>query len=189
MSARSASTRYVALLRGINVGGHRVAMSDLRVLFEALAFADVETFIASGNVIFTAAGKATPASLEQRIADHLQNELGYAVPTFLRTPHEIAQASAQTPFPGAEMSAPGHSLYVGFLQQAPDAAFARDMAARATAVDDFAVLGRELFWLCRGKMMDSLVAWPNVEKAMPVSMTMRNITTVRKLAAKYPAVD
>ena len=81
--------RYIAFLRAINVGGHTVKMDALRELFEALGFEQVETFIASGNVIFETTETDT-AALERRIETHLQAALGYAVATFLRSDAEVA---------------------------------------------------------------------------------------------------
>ena len=85
--------RYFALLRGINVGGHRVKMDRLRELVEALAFEQVETFIASGNVIFSSPSCDVPAT-EERIARHLQGALGYEVTTFIRSQSELDSIAA-----------------------------------------------------------------------------------------------
>jgi uncharacterized protein (DUF1697 family) len=91
MSKRSAvpPERYVALLRAINVGGHVVKMDRLRTVFEALRFGRVETFIASGNVLFDS-GESDTAALEQMIETRLEKELGYEVTTFLRRPAELS---------------------------------------------------------------------------------------------------
>ena len=67
--------KYVAFLRAINVGGHTVKMDQLRRLFEALGFSDVQTFIASGNVIFDSKSKSTKA-LEKKIEKYLQDCTG-----------------------------------------------------------------------------------------------------------------
>ena len=85
----SASSRFVALLRAINVGGHVVKMDALRKHFTRLGFGNVETFIASGNVLFDAPG-AKPRDLEDRIAMELERVLGYPVATFVRSPGELA---------------------------------------------------------------------------------------------------
>lgn len=179
------SARYLAFLRGINLGKRRISMPELRDHFAALGLANVETFIASGNVIFeTTAGDAS--ALEAKIEAHLKSSLGYEVDTFLRTPAELAEVVAFRPFAPADLDAPGHTFHVGFLRAAPGDEIARTMAAMQTTMDEFRIQGRELYWLCRGKTTDSLVSWPQVAKAAPMSSTMRNITTVRKLAAKYP---
>jgi uncharacterized protein (DUF1697 family) len=80
--------RFIAFLRAINVGGHTVKMDGLRRIFESLGFSSVETFIASGNVIFETRRKNASA-LERKIASALDNALEYEVATFLRTDEEV----------------------------------------------------------------------------------------------------
>jgi uncharacterized protein (DUF1697 family) len=178
--------KYIALLRAINVGGHNVKMADLRTLFEALELANVETFIASGNVIFDAQAEEVSA-LEQRIERHLRAALGYEVATFIRTPAELAATAAHQPFAPASPDAPDSSLYVAFLRELPGAAAQRNVLDLRTPIDDFQFHGRELYWFCRTKIsQSSLFSGAVLEKAIRMPATMRNITTVRKLAAKYP---
>jgi uncharacterized protein (DUF1697 family) len=176
--------RYVALLRAINVGGHTVKMDRLRALFETLGFGRVETFIASGNVIFeTADGDA--AALERRIEAHLHAELGYAVATFLRTPAELRAAAGAEPFPRAELEQDGNPLYLGFLHREPEHAAHERLTGLATERDSFAMRGRELYWLARGGMGTSKITNAKLEKALGMPATLRNVTTVRQLASKY----
>jgi len=85
-----ARQRYVAFLRGINLGKRRMPMSRLMALFQELGFDCVETFIASGNVLFSARA-AEISQLEARIARHLEGSLGYPVDTFVRTTDEVAR--------------------------------------------------------------------------------------------------
>ena len=80
--------RLIALLRAINVGGHTVRMSVLREVFEGLGYTGVETFIASGNVIFETRERNTSA-IEEKIEGGLKNALGYEAATFIRTPAEL----------------------------------------------------------------------------------------------------
>ena len=77
--------RYAAFLRAVNVGGHIVRMEELRRVLTAAGFSDVETFIASGNVIFSSPVTDT-AALERRFESALEKAFGYAVATFVRTP-------------------------------------------------------------------------------------------------------
>jgi len=177
--------RFIALLRAINVGGHNVKMTQLRTLFEQLEFSNVETFIASGNVIFDAPSTKVP-QLEQQIERHLQTALGYAVATFIRSDAELSAVAAYQPFAPAEMAAEGSSLYVAFLQAEPDHAAAQKLLTFRSEVDDFHVHEREFYWLSRARMSDSAFSGARLEKTLGLLATMRNITTVRKLAAKYP---
>ena len=176
-------TRYVALLRAINVGGHSVKMEVLRKHFGRMGFANVETFIASGNVIFDAED-AAPAALEERIAVELEKRLGYPVATFLRTPAELAAVVRHQPFDAAVIDPEQHALYVGFLARTPAADTARKIVALRTPMDEFHVHRRELYWGCRGRLSDSAVSGAVLERTIAMPMTMRNVTTVRKLAAK-----
>ena len=172
--------RYVAFLRAINVGGHTVKMDRLRALFAELELGAVETFIASGNVIFEAAGKE--GELEERIERHLKQALGYEVTTFLRTPAELAAVVAHEPFPGA---AEVYAIYVGFLKAKPDAERLQAVQALSSEVNQLAVHGRELYWLSRMRTGDNPITGARLEKALGGPATLRNITTVRKLAEKY----
>jgi uncharacterized protein (DUF1697 family) len=175
--------KYIAFLRAINVGGHTVKMDYLRTLFEDLGFKNVETFIASGNVIFDSTARNTK-TLEQKIENHLQEKLGYAVATFLRSTTELAMIAAYKPFSDAELNADGHGLYIGFLPDQPGAEGQQKMQSMQTAVDAFHFNGREMYWLCRTKFNESLFKG-NLEKILGMPITLRNSTTVRKLAVKY----
>jgi uncharacterized protein (DUF1697 family) len=176
--------RYVALLRAINVGGHVVRMDHLRREFEALGFSNVETFIASGNVIFESRSQNAQA-LEKRIEAGLGAALGYPVSTFLRTPAELAKIVQHQPFAPADVNAPGSSLYIGFLAEPPEPAAQEKIVACRTAVDEFHVHKRELYWLCRAKLSQSLVSGAVLAKALGMPTTMRNVTTIRRLTEKY----
>ncbi len=89
--------RYIALLRGINVGGHVVKMADLRQHFTELGLLNVRSYIQSGNVFFESPEKDIP-TLTTRIETSLHQKLGYAVPTFLRTPAALKAVLESAPF-------------------------------------------------------------------------------------------
>lgn len=177
--------RLIAFLRAINVGGHTVKMDRLRALFESLGLARVETFIASGNVIFDASVTDVD-SLERQIERHLRESLGYDVATFIRSASELSAIATYQPFPAAELDAAGNALYIVFLSKPPDSASQQKLLACRTQVDDFHVHDREIYWLCRKKISESTFSGALLEKTIGMPGTMRNSTTVRKLAAKYP---
>jgi len=177
---------YIAFLRGINLGNRRLKMDELRTRFEELKFANVETFIASGNVIF-ASKEGDVAKLTKKIEAHLQKKLGYPVDTFLRTRAEVAAVAAFRPFAKADMENEAHTLYVGFLVQPLSDAQARGLEACRTKVDDLRVAGREYYWLCRIKSNESKVWTSPAMRALKLpSSSMRNVNTIRKLAELYP---
>lgn len=112
-------TQYIAFLRAINVGGHTVRMERLRAFFAELEFSNVATFIASGNVIFEApAGNAR--ELEEQIAAHLRQVLGYEVATFIRSPADLVAVVGYKPFPAAELDVAGVTLSIAFLPEPSD---------------------------------------------------------------------
>ena len=181
---RTPSSRFVALLRAINVGGHVVKMEALRKHFTRLGLANVETFIASGNVLFDAPG-AKALDLEEQIAMELERQLGYAVATFVRSPAEMDSIVKHEPFTSAAFDFTKHSLYIGFLGAKPKPETVRSVVALKTPVDEFHIHGKELYWGCRAaRWTDSAVSGGALERAVGTPMTMRNVRTVRKLAAK-----
>lgn len=179
---------YIAFLRGMNLGNRRIKMDALRSHFEALKFADVETFIASGNVIFSSQ-QADSAKLEATIQKYLEKTLGYAVNTFVRTRGEVIAAATFQPFSAADMDSPENTVHCGFLQATLTPVQARGLAACRSEFDAFRVNGREYYWLCRRIPSHESKVWTSPElKALKLpSSSMRNLTTVRKLAALYPA--
>ena len=177
--------RHIAFLRGINVGGHRVKMDRLRELFEELGFSDVDTFIASGNVIFSGQS-SDPAALERDIERHLEQHLGYEVATFIRSPSELAAIAAFEPFAPWGEEGPDDSLYVIFLPAPPEAELHESFDDLGTPMDDFQISRREIYWLIKGKLTDSPLFGAGLAKATAkVPNTMRNMKTVRRLVARY----
>ena len=168
-------TRFVALLGGINVGGHRVTMDRLRAEVASLGYTDVATFIASGNVLFTAPGGGDH---ETRLATHLGEALGWPVPTFLRTAAEVIAATDVRPFgptPG------GWTHMVAFCRSTPGPGITAATESQSTAHDRFEVHGREVHWLIDGKLTDSKVTLPKLVKLIGPNTT-RNITSLERLA-------
>ena len=179
------NVRYIAFLRAINVGGHTVKMDELRRHFIGFGFTEVETFIASGNVIFSAVEQPT-AEIEARIAAGLHEALGYPVATFIRTDAELARIAAHQPFAPDALAA-AQALNIAFLAQPLDQAATQKVLALKTEIDDFAVHGREVYWLCRRKQSESTFSNVVFEKKLGVQATFRGASTVRKLAARYAA--
>ena len=178
--------RYFAFLRGINVGGHRVKMDRLRELIEALGFAQVETFIASGNVIFSSPSGDVDA-MEERIAGHLHEALGYEVTTHIRSQSELDSIAAFEP---REPAPTDQSVYVIFMREAADVDFRQSLDDLSTDTDRFEFAGREVYWLIRGKLSESPLFGMELTKAAGGGpTTMRNMTTMGRLVAKYPSQD
>jgi uncharacterized protein (DUF1697 family) len=172
--------RYVALLRAINVGGHTVKMDALRSHFEALRFARVESFIASGNILFDTSSTDT-AALEARIEKKLRAALGYDVDTFVRTASELAAVAAHRPFEHDPVE-DGHTLQAIFMKSPVERVNRDRILTLRSDYDDFDVVGREIYWRTRGRSSDSKITPSMFSRACAMTGTSRNITTVRKLA-------
>jgi uncharacterized protein (DUF1697 family) len=176
--------RHIAFLRAINVGDNTVRMEVLRAHFEALGLAQVETFIASGNVIFEAQ-RGTPASLEKKIETALAEALGFRVDTFLRTPAEVA-AIARCAVVEPSLRAEAVALNVGFLKAPLSRAALDVLRAMQTEIDDFRVDGREVYWVCRVKQSASKFSGGLFERKLGVRVTFRGINTLERLLVKHP---
>jgi len=174
--------RYVALLRGINVGGHRVKMDVLRGHFGDLGFKDVATHIASGNVIF-GTDRPDTAKLEARIEAGLTEALDWDVPTFIRTFDELRAAVDHD----LDELTDEDTVYVSFMKSAADDELRRALRELETEDDRFAFREREFYWLRRGKISDSpLFKGSDLDRALKdTPHTRRKVTSVRKLLAKF----
>jgi uncharacterized protein (DUF1697 family) len=177
--------RYIAFLRAINVGGHIVKMEYLKALFEELNFSVVETFIASGNVIFTSSSKASK-SLEQKIEKHLLESLGYAVSTFIRTDLQVSEIAHYKSFDEAKLAS-AQALNIAFLKDSLSPGLVSTLMTLKTDIDDFHVNGTEVYWLCKQKQSESKFSNVVLERTLKIQATFRGANTIARLAAKYPA--
>ena len=174
--------RYVCFLRAINVGGHNVTMAELKKIFEKMGLDNVETFIASGNVIFGSRKK--PDQLEKLISSRLRESLGYEVASFVRTVPQICEVAEHQPF-DAEAHERAIAYNVAFTTKAITREQQDKLAAYCTDIDDFTSRGSEIYWICRVRQGDSKFANARMEKNLGTSATWRGINTVRRLASRY----
>lgn len=176
--------RYVAFLRGMNLGNRRIKNPELAAEFEQLGFLEVATFRASGNVIFGVEGKESAAKLTGRIEAGLADGLGYDVPVYLRTIAEVAGVASHEPFPAKAIAASKGKLQVQMLAKKPSAAATRKALALASDEDRLAIAGRELYWLPSGGISESDLDLKAIDKALGPG-TMRTMGTVEQIAAKH----
>jgi uncharacterized protein (DUF1697 family) len=175
--------RYVAFLRGMNLGGRRIANDDLRAHFEGLGCEQVASFRASGNVIFAADGGA-PAELAVRLEDGLAAALGYEVPVFLRSAKELLAIAAHEPFDPEHVATSAGKLQIGMLARKPAVAGAKKALALSTDADRLAIEKRELYWLPEGRMSDSELDLKALATILG-SMTIRTKGTIDQIAARH----
>ena len=174
--------RFAAFLRGMNLGRRRITNADLRGAFTDLGFTDVDTFRASGNVLFTAPARSRER-LREQIETGLRDGLGYEVPTFMRTAAEVRATAAAEPFPAKLVRASTGKLQVGMLASAPRAAARKAVIAIADERDRLAFGERELFWLPSGGISDSELDL-NAIAGLIGSMTLRTMATIERIAAR-----
>jgi uncharacterized protein (DUF1697 family) len=177
--------RYVAFLRGMNLGNRRIKNDELRALFEGFEFDEVATFRASGNVVFTASDGSEKA-LAERIEAGLGEGLGYEVPVFLRSCAEVGEIAAREPFDLKRVRESGGKLQVSLLYKPPAAKARRDVLALATEEDLLAIEGRELYWLPSGGLLDSKLDLKAID-ALVGPDTRRTMGTIEQIAAKHCA--
>lgn len=174
-------TTYIALLRGINVGGHRlIKMADLKAMFVALGFGGAQTYIQSGNVVFDADKAEQP--LRERIEQQIAATFGFPVVVALRTHDELARVIMACPF-AQDTLAEGERLYVALLAETPASVGIERMLASKIEPDEFRVLGREVYLLYRQTMRATLLTNNLLESKLGVPSTMRNWRTLTTLAA------
>jgi len=175
-----ALTTHIAFLRAVNLGKRRVGMARLVEIFEGLGYEGVWTYVNSGNVVFDASGSR--ADLEPTIGDALEAEFGFEVTTFVRTAAEIRRVLKVDPFVVAE----GDTYFITFLGAVPSAATARAFESTSNDFDTLVVKGRDVHWRMRGKSTETTVKQKDW-KVLGEYSTSRNVTMLRKLAAKIDA--
>jgi uncharacterized protein (DUF1697 family) len=171
--------RYVALLRGINLGArNKVAMADLRELVAGLPADDVTTYVQSGNVVFES--KAAAGGLAKAIEKQLASELGLDVRVLVRKPAELAALVAKNPF--TQEADDPKQLHVTFLAERPSAASVKQLDPKRSEPDEFRVAGREVYLYCPNGYGRSKLTNAYFEQKLDVAATTRNWRTVTALA-------
>jgi uncharacterized protein (DUF1697 family) len=176
-------SRFAAFLRGMNVGGHRLRNAELRAHFEDLGFTDVDTFRASGNVVFAGDERST-AAVRTCIEDGLRARLGYAVPSFIRSAAQLRAIAEREPFAPELLSASAGKLQVGLLLSPAAAAERKRIEALAGDQDGVIFDGCEMYWLPRAGVLDSQLDMARLARELG-AMTMRTKGTLEQIFAKY----
>ncbi len=173
-------TVLISLLRGINLGGHRkVKMDDLRALYESLGFKNVQTYINSGNVLFTTTGRDL-VRLRKRIEDAIEGARGFRADVILRSTSDLREAIARNQF-AARPGLDGSRLAIHFLSADPDADARKQVLAMPAAPEELHIGTRELYIYYPNGMARPTLSLAQVEKALRTLGTSRNWNTSRKL--------
>ena len=173
--------RYVALLRGINVSGQKlIKMEELRKHFELPGFANITSYIQSGNILFDTKEKKQEF-IRTKIEEQLLLKLGYAVPVIVRSLPDLEKVIAGNPFNQSELAGAG-KLYVHFLSAVPAADKVAELDNLSSEMEQLKIRNREAY-LLTGSYGTTRFSNTFIEKKLAVQSTARNWNTVNKLLA------
>ena len=172
--------KYVALLRGINVGGNNmIKMETLRATFSTLGFKNVQSYINSGNLVFET-GKADEKKLAKKIHDAIQKDFGFDISVMVRPSSTLIDLVKNNPFDGQFDN--DKNMHVFFL----DDELAKDkkelLLAQGNDNEMFAIVGPHVLCLLRIHILDSAVGKGFIDKKLKIASTARNWRTVKTLA-------
>lgn len=172
-------TKFIALLRGINVNGQKkIKMPDLKLLFEEMGFQDVETYIQSGNVIFSSKEKSSE-KLEQKISSTIKRKFGFEVQVMVLTPEEIEYVLKNNPF--IKKKKDNEKLYVTFLAKSPSDENINKLYATDYSPEEYIIDGSYIYLFVpngygKAKLNNNLF-----ENKLKVFGTTRNLKTIKAL--------
>lgn len=173
--------KYVAILRGINVGGRRkLPMSELKALFQELGFSEVKTYIQSGNVIFNAEG-TKEAEISKAVENAIFERYAYEVPVICRTAEALQQSINKNPF-FEDAVAEIERLHLTFLKESPEKQQLEKLKEQNFYPDEFVVKDKDVFIYCSGRYSDSSLSNSFFESKLKVPATTRNWKTVLTLS-------
>ncbi|MCW2529621.1 MAG: hypothetical protein JWM76_4481 [Pseudonocardiales bacterium] len=180
MWSDGAVTRFVAFLRAVNVGRRRVDMATAKKALEEIGFDDVGSYVNSGNLIFTAAGRA--GDQEAAIRARLEEQFGFEVTTFVRTAAQVKQLATDKPFGSI---ASGHTHFVLLPLTRLTAGETTAVEAMSNEHDEVVVRAGDVHWLIRSKSTETTLGPKQWRDALPGNpTTARNTTMLAKLVDK-----
>jgi len=178
---------YIAMLRGVNVGGHnKIKMDDLKTMCKALKLRDPQTYVQSGNVIFGSDEKK-PEKLATMLQACIERGCGFKPEVIVRTSEEMGRAIAANPFAKDEGLEPDR-LLVTFLPAEVDGETSKLLLALKIAPDVLRIKGREVFIYFQAGLGRSK-SWPHIEKVLKKAGTSRNWNSVNKMLEMAEAME
>jgi uncharacterized protein (DUF1697 family) len=170
--------KYVALLRGINVGGRNsLPMKDLIAMFEKAGASDVKNYIQSGNIVFSAS-----ASLAKKIGSligaAIKKKYGFESPVIIRSATDLSGIVARNPF---AKKGDADVWHITFLSSTPSAEQVGALDAKRSPTDSFAVVGSEIFLYCPNGYGNTKLTNAYFDSKLKMVSTVRNWRTLLKL--------
>jgi len=171
--------KYIAFLRGINVGGkNKIKMETLREVCALIGFENVKTYINSGNIIFETK-KTDDQKLAAKIEKAIEKEFGLQIKTMVRSVAEIEDIIKNNPFDGQFENE--KDLHVFFTDEKKKKKKREQLLSNNNENEKYAVRGREIFCLLKISVLDSLMGKDYIGKKLKISATARNWRTVNKV--------
>lgn len=174
-------SKYVAILRGINVGkGRKVLMTDLKNLLAKLGLKHIQTYIQSGNVMFDLRQPESLVVLEDGLNQAISGTFGFDIPVIIRTAREMEESVANNPFlkeDGADID----KLHLTFLKDVPAPELLKKIKEFQFSPDQFEIIGKDVFVHCPNGYGQTKITNDFFEKKLKVQATTRNWKTVQKL--------
>ena len=177
---------HAAFLHGIEGGGRRLTMEELRVSLARLGYEGVATWRDTGDIAFATDPDADAALLERRIGDALEDEFGWPVSAIVRTAAHVLVIATDVPFSAAQVEVTAGRVQVVFMRDEPAPESIVEVMALATDEDELQWTGRELWWLPRGEVGDSRLRVHHLEGVLGV-VTARSHRSVTGLLARHLA--
>ena len=179
-SPAGGKSTYVALLRGINLGGHKIVkMDQLRKMFEEMGFAEVRTYIQSGNVVFNATAR-DPVSLAKKIEEKIVRQFGFPVAVVVKTAVEVGDVIKNNPLV-KEKDIEVSKLHVTFLSSAPEKSVLKMLDGVDVEEDRFCCAGEAVYLYCPNGYHATKLGNNVLEKMLKVGTTTRNWRTANQL--------
>jgi uncharacterized protein (DUF1697 family) len=170
---------YVAMLRGINVGGHKkIKMEQLRAGLEATGLRQVKTYIQSGNVVFKTA-KTSSEAICRKIEKAILEDFGHSVPVITRTAAAMKSVIEKNPF--LKQHIDQEKLHVMFLSEAPAASAVKELEALVAAPEQLHCVGEEIYFHLPNGVAESILMKKPLDRLLAVHTTTRNWRTVNTL--------
>lgn len=183
MNPDSKTVKYIAFLRGVNVGGHhKVPMAELKKALADIGCSNVITLLNSGNVIFDLP-QDSEQNIEKRISAHLEQTFGFSIPVLIRTAKTIEQQFKEAPFEGIEVHK-DIRLYISFLKEEKQLGLtlpwsSDDNSFRILSEDD-----RSIISILDLSISGTPKAMEFLEKSYGKDITTRNWKTIERIMAK-----
>lgn len=173
--------KKIAILRGINVSGHKkIKMLDLKILFESLGFTDVVIYIQSGNVIFNS-DVSTDTTLIQVIQKAISKHYDFEVPVIIRSPNAIKNIIKGCPFADVDLASEGTKVLLTMLAKSPAAENLQTLMTYVKAPEKLVVKDDNVYIYCPNGYGNSKLSNVFIENKLKIQATTRNWKTVHKL--------